>query len=55
MSNHFLTAQETAKNFFNGKVSTASIYRLAAAGEIPNIKIGKRILINIKRLKAKYT
>lgn len=54
MSKRFLTARETAKGFFGGKISTASIYRLAATGELPSIKIGKKLLINAEKLETKY-
>ena len=44
MKKRFLTVKETSQEFFAGKVSSASIYRLAASGD----------LINAERLEAKY-
>lgn len=55
MKKRFLTVKETSQEFFAGKVSSsASIYRLAASGDLPAIKIGKKLLINAERLEAKY-
>lgn len=54
MEKRFLTVKETSQEFFAGKVSSASIYRLAASGDLPAIKIGKKLLINAERLEAKY-
>ncbi len=54
MTKQFLTAQETSLYFFNGKVFTALIYRLAAKRDLPSIRVGKRLLINLDQLKVKY-
>ena len=54
MGKRFLTVKETSQIFFEGKVSVSSLYRLITAGELPEIKIGKKVLINTETLKQKY-
>lgn len=54
MDKRFLTDKETSRIFFEGKVSVSSLYHLITAGELPAIKIGKKVLINTETLKLKY-
>lgn len=54
MDKRFLTVRETSQIFFEGKISVSSLYRLITAGELPAIKIGKKVLINTETLKQKY-
>lgn len=54
MDKRFLTVKETSHIFFEGKISVSSLYRLITTGELPAIKIGKKVLINTETLKQKY-
>lgn len=46
----FLTVYEAATNYFDGLISTASLYNLIRANKIKTIKVGARILIPIQEL-----
>lgn len=46
----FLTVHEAATKYFDGLISTASLYNLIRANKIKTIKVGARILIPIQEL-----
>lgn len=46
----FLTVHEASTNYFDGLISTASLYNLIRANKIKTIKVGARILIPIQEL-----
>ena len=52
MSARFLTAQEVASTFFEGKVNYMKVLRLTRKGVIPAIKLGKSYLYKQDELEA---
>lgn len=50
MSNNFLTAQEVAQIFFEGKVPYQRVLAMARKGQLPCRKIGRRYLFDPEAL-----
>lgn len=42
---NFYDLDELRKEVFQGKISKAHIYNMANRGEIPTVKIGRRLLV----------
>lgn len=50
MPNNFLTAQEVAQIFFEGKVTYQRVLTMARKGQLPCRKIGRRYLFDPEAL-----
>ena len=50
----YITVAEAATQFFCGRVTTAALYKLAKEGKLPTIKVGRRILIDAKKMEQMY-
>ncbi len=52
--NLYITVAEAAEKFFCGRITEAALYRLAREGQLPTIKVGRRILIDAHKMEAMY-
>ena len=52
--NLYITVAEAAEKFFCGRITEATLYRLAREGQLPTIKVGRRILIDAHKMEAMY-
>lgn len=50
----YITISEAAEQFFCGRVTTAALYRLAREGDLPTIKVGRRVLVDVQKLEDMY-
>ena len=50
----YITISEAAEQFFCGRVTEAALYRLAREGDLPTIKVGRRVLVDVQKLEDMY-
>lgn len=50
----YITIAEAAQQFFCGRVTEAALYRLAREGQIPTIKVGRRVLVDLHKMEQMY-
>lgn len=46
----YITVAEAAQQFFCGRVTEAALYRLAREGQLPTIRVGRRVLIDAHKM-----